>query len=354
MSLGEGDSNDIGRAYWKMVAMSGILKFDSTQDQYCAWRKKVLAAFRLADLSDVLDASTVYPSLGVQKESEEEEEENKNKKNVSSSSKSVSDDSETKNERIQQRRKQLVYTLLLELLDDKLIKAVDSVPDGDCVGLMRKLNNKFDPISSTTPFQLKAELYQLRMGENESIDDFANRIENIVNDINRFGNNNVVSDVDKQCALLTGINQKFREYTRQIISTDNTKTFNDIIIQLRNYELVNKVESSTKSGRLGSIQINGSINSAEVKTNGKCYICSSEKHYVQECPYNLKSSNGKQGNNGDNEKIYCHICRRSNHSTESCRFNVFSSKKKIPNKSKEADDFDEVASSVIVVPEALS
>ena len=290
----------------------GMLAFGSTRDEFCAWRKKIVTSAKLAGLNDIVtnpaaNKDTVDDGGSVAAESAEKKDKDKGKK-----------DEETGSE----QKALLAYSLILNQLDAKLTKQMDSIEIGDVSGLMKALNNKFDPSTTTSEIQLKVDLFRVKQNATETITDFAIRVENIAFEIGRFGEKSTVTDSDLQYALYQGCNEKFEREIKTIISSNQKKNYQDLVNQLRNFELLNKINSSTgRELTTETVQRAFTVNEKnhnDQNTRSKsCYLCKGEGHFIRNCPYNLKNTKSKN----QDEDLHCVICNKSNHSLKDCRFN---------------------------------
>jgi len=295
------------KAVVDMLYRCGPLSFSSTKDEFCAWRKKIVTVFKIAKLSDVI----VNPSITTMKDGKEEDGDTV----APGKGKSSKDNLKLKTD--EESKSLVAYGLILSLLDSKLTKQMDSIKEGDAIGLMEALNNKFNPQSSTTEVQLKVDLFTIKMKENHTINDFANEIQNIASELNRFGEQTIITDSDMQYALYQGCTESYKEYIKLLISNGQKKTFQDLINQLRTYELLNKSDPPKKQTQsLTDSLIESKVFSAYKRGNNRsCHLCKKEGHFVKDCPHNLLN---KQKTRKEN---FCEICRKSNHSINECRFN---------------------------------
>lgn len=304
----------------------GTLEYKSSKDEYCAWKKKIMIAARVAGLSDIV----VYPPVPGNKAETKGEDGNSsmiggNKKGNASkavkakNSNSNEDEDENVADMIVDHTKTLLaFSLILNQLDNRLTKQMDSVKEGDISGLLQALDNKFNPLTSTSEVQLKVDLFSLRMQNSETVTDFAFRVQNIASDINHFGEQNSVTDGDMQYALYQGCTSQYRGYIKLLISSGTKKSFEELVAQLRTFE------SLSRSGNDEDRPKAYMVGKKKFSNNQQCHLCKEEGHFVKSCPYNLsyKSDDQDHETNGN----YCVICRNSSHSTDKCRYNGLISK----------------------------
>jgi hypothetical protein len=92
----------------------GMLSFNSNKDEFCAWRKKIMTAVKLTRLSDIVVYNPISSAIQSNKDDSKVEVEAESR-------------SKSKNSKDVEHKALLAYSLILNLLDSKLTKQMDSI-----------------------------------------------------------------------------------------------------------------------------------------------------------------------------------------------------------------------------------
>lgn len=149
----------------------------------------------------------------------------------------------------------------------------------------QKLKKSYQAVSEAAIDGKLTKLQQIRMGVNEAVIKYSNRIENLVNELEAAGH--CVSSLEKKRALLRGLRSEFLVVAQVIRTTGQGYT--EAVSQLIVHESNSEVTVSDSTTALLTPQRNGD----NWKKKKKCFHCGKKGHFKHECWSNPDSKKFK-------------------------------------------------------------
>jgi hypothetical protein len=136
--------------------------------------------------------------------------------------------------------------------------------------------------------ELRRKLLNLKMGENQTIQEFANSICDIENRLALGGH--LLSAEDKEYALLEGLPKEY-ELLKMMLEEDNTSSFSEKVakLQLREAAIRTNGAKSGPSERGTALIAHG----RKPNKNIQCHYCKKKGHIKSKCFFNPESQNYK-------------------------------------------------------------
>jgi hypothetical protein len=325
------DSNKLDSSSILVKASSSLssivpsaLRFSGKQEDFPVWKARIECYLDELDLLEVVQTADPHDDVSVvaSKENEEQKEE----VSISVSALSIVTSADRKK----------AYRIIYLSLPDEVVRSVLSIPRGHVNSLWKCVLARYEKNSRSTQLQLRNELMNCKLKNNESVEDYAARIKQISH---RLQDMKVTIDDQSMCHyFLMGLPTE-DEATVEALSVMEELDFEQAIIYISSSHERRKLKQS----KLGEVE---EINF--VARNGKsvkCFQCHKFGHIARDCK--------ESGNNNNNEtdlENCCDYCGKQGHKQEKCFIKQNADKVKLMKKKLtkrgealfvEQDDLDE-------------
>lgn len=167
--------------------------------------------------------------------------------------------------------------LIIQSIHDSKLSIVRGKPTAYSMWLA--LVDMFEKKGLCGKLMLKKKLLNMKMTQSETVDEYVQRFEKVIEELEATGDDDEMSDEDKICNLLMGLTSKF-DLAIHIIESLPDMTFEKVKKHLRNEE---EKLMSRNSGHSNSATLKPQSFEASSK---KCYQCNRYGHIARDCHQN--------------------------------------------------------------------
>jgi gag-polypeptide of LTR copia-type len=260
------------------------LPANATKDQWSHWSSIILTTLRMYNIDSLVlkEQSNEKPQTQTQTQTDLKDDE---KETLSDEVKLIA-----------------AYQLMLILMDPNLFSAIEHQhKPGDASKLYSLLRDRFAPNTQLTGSKAAYELSNFQLKPNETIQEAANRIQGLSDQLEQFKN---YIESSKSIALYQALPEDYKQQIGTTLFNDPTFTFDRLVTTLNNYEDVKKLNKSSPAN------YNNTFSSA---------------YHLKHTNHNIDSNS----NSNHNSAKYCEICEKTGHDTKHCYFNAKNANNKI-------------------------
>ena len=240
-----------------------ITKFNGTD--YCLWKDKILNALTAAELDTVIKDDFNL--------NEGEDNEKKDKK----------------------KKDEKAKVILMSSIQDNILR---NIPRDTSKNIWNALTAKYEANNVQNIVSLRRRLMNSKHGNNETIEEYIDRIKSLRNEIEK-AENAQIREQDVAIVILQGLSQEYDNFVQVLILNAKTLKVDDIAISLIQEEhrrSEKKQESKNSEGDVFYSKEKQYKRRKNGKYTVKCYNCNKMGHIAKDCRSPKRDRSNKNAN----------------------------------------------------------